>query len=373
MSSTRHPRLEPTVLFVAPRSTRGGPNQSLGTLLGALPDVRRIVAAPGHFPDDPGVVDERLTLARDPVPGRRQRGVAALRLAQWAVTRRRRIDAIHVNGVSGLNLAGPAAALVRRPVVVWMHASRLSDVSLRLGRFWARRLRRFVRWAAVSATTREMLSDAGLASPASVEIVPNPIGENKLTQRRSGDRVTVAYLGGPAVYKGIHLVPGVMELLADRDIRWFVVAGRQPTAEKQNPIVESLAAMAGSDVEISGWVADPRRIYAAAGIVFCPSFRESFGRVAAEAMANGIPVVASDLPAYRELLGDDEAGLLFPAGDAKAAAAALRRLSDDAALRATLGDAGRRRAARFAPDTVATAMRELYGIVPSPPDGLTGG
>ena len=62
-----------------------------------------------------------------------------------------------------------------------------------------------------------------------------------------------------------------------------------------------------------------------------------------EAMAGGLPVLAGDLPAVRELVEDRVAGRLVPGGDAAATAAVLRDWSADAAGRRALGEAGRRR------------------------------
>jgi len=53
---------------------------------------------------------------------------------------------------------------------------------------------------------------------------------------------------------------------------------------------------------VRGRTLDVSQAYGRADIVLCPSREESFGRIAAEAMMNSIPVVASDIPAYRELV-----------------------------------------------------------------------
>jgi phosphatidyl-myo-inositol alpha-mannosyltransferase len=53
-------------------------------------------------------------------------------------------------------------------------------------------------------------------------------------------------------------------------------------------------------------------------------------------MMNGLPVVSGDLPARRSILGNDEAGLLLPVGDAAAAATAILRLVDEPELRLRL-------------------------------------
>src|SRR5690606_19885917 len=66
-----------------------------------------------------------------------------------------------------------------------------------------------------------------------------------------------------------------------------------------------------------------------------------------EYLALGRAIVASDLPAIREVLTHDVDALLVPPGDAAALAAAIGRLADDAALRTRLGAAARARAAAF--------------------------
>ena len=71
-----------------------------------------------------------------------------------------------------------------------------------------------------------------------------------------------------------------------------------------------------------------------------PNWKEQFGRVLVEAMACQVPVVGSDSGEIPNLVGD--AGLIVPEGDAAALAAALRRLRDDAVLRASLGWPGGR-------------------------------
>jgi glycosyltransferase involved in cell wall biosynthesis len=90
-----------------------------------------------------------------------------------------------------------------------------------------------------------------------------------------------------------------------------------------------------------------------------PNWKEQFGRVLVEAMASGVPVIGSDSGAIPDVIG--EAGLIFPEGDAAALAAHLRRLYDDAALRARLIEQGRARVlAEFTHQRVAEATVEVY-------------
>ena len=89
------------------------------------------------------------------------------------------------------------------------------------------------------------------------------------------------------------------------------------------------------------------RLYDRAAVVACPSHREGFGVVCAEAMAHGRPVVASAVGGLRDLVVHEETGLLVPPRDVRALRAALERLLGDAELRRRMGEAGRERVRRF--------------------------
>ncbi|MBX5473681.1 MAG: glycosyltransferase family 4 protein, partial [Thermoleophilia bacterium] len=86
---------------------------------------------------------------------------------------------------------------------------------------------------------------------------------------------------------------------------------------------------------------------------------ESFGIVLLEAMAAGIPVVASAIDGYRAVL-PEEAGRLVPPGDAAALATALADLLGDAELRRRMGEAGRRESARYAWPRIAERTLAVY-------------
>jgi phosphatidylinositol alpha-mannosyltransferase len=140
-------------------------------------------------------------------------------------------------------------------------------------------------------------------------------------------------------------------------VRWEVFS--TPFADEREAWRQVLATPSGL-VSVSPLVADVSQAYARCDLVFVPSRMESFCRVAAEALLNGIPVVASDLPPLREVLAEGTAGVLFPAGDADAAAGALRALVADPRRRDALGRAGRERAEAFLPGAVSQSLLRLY-------------
>ncbi|HYO87057.1 MAG TPA: glycosyltransferase family 4 protein [Candidatus Limnocylindrales bacterium] len=90
-----------------------------------------------------------------------------------------------------------------------------------------------------------------------------------------------------------------------------------------------------------------------------PNWKEQFGRVLVEAMASGVPVLGSDSGAIPGVIGS--AGLVTPEGDRAALTEALRRLREDATLRAELAAQGRARAlAEFSHASVADKTVDFY-------------
>jgi len=107
------------------------------------------------------------------------------------------------------------------------------------------------------------------------------------------------------------------------------------------------------DDELPGW-------YAAADVLAFPSTKEGFGLAVLEAMSAGLPVVASDLPVFREYLRPGQDALMVPVDDAAALAAALGTVLDDAVLAGRLRAAGREVCARFTWARCATEHQRIY-------------
>jgi glycosyltransferase involved in cell wall biosynthesis len=104
----------------------------------------------------------------------------------------------------------------------------------------------------------------------------------------------------------------------------------------------------------------PARL-ADADIFVLPSRSEAFPNAVLEAMATGLPIVASGVGGILELVNDGATGLLVPPGDAPALADRLCRLMNDPAFAARLGDAARDEAlARYAFDRMVAAFESLY-------------
>jgi glycosyltransferase involved in cell wall biosynthesis len=116
--------------------------------------------------------------------------------------------------------------------------------------------------------------------------------------------------------------------------------------------------------------AELRAMYAASEVLVLPSiatptFREPWGLVVNEAMNRGLAVIASDAvgAAAGGLVRDGESGLVVPAGDAGALAAALARLAEDAPLRERLAAAGRREVDAYTPEAWAEGFSRALATV----------
>jgi glycosyltransferase involved in cell wall biosynthesis/O-antigen/teichoic acid export membrane protein len=144
----------------------------------------------------------------------------------------------------------------------------------------------------------------------------------------------------------------------------LVIAGDAPPGQPQwqQRLQERVASSPlAPRTQLAGFVADVPALLATLDILVVPSTApESFGLVALEAMAAGVPVVASRIGGLPEVLGEgaEAAGLLVPPGDARALAQALHGLLRDAAWRQRLGAIGRWRSQRVFADGAALLLRE---------------
>ncbi len=357
---------KPVVLFVSSPPGLGGSNISLATVMAGLAGrVHRVLAGPdrgawGQLVDQRDLADEKLVLE-----GRKRSGRIrnSIRIARYVRRHRNRLTAIHANATTGLFLSALASRVADVPVVVWVHDPVTTSFGVRVGP-WVRRLVKTVHFAAVTEVAAQVAVESGLCERRDIQLIPNPIAPEEVVPetREPSDRVRIGYLGSATHRKGFDILADVADLMTGSQAQFRLFTLERRDEENQAAWEQMDPHRATELVAVPGIDNDVRRVYAQCDIVFNPSRDESFCRVAAEAMANGLPVVAGDIPALRALLGDNEAGVLYSVEDRAAAAAALRRLAADPALREQLGDEGRKRAAQFMPGPVIEALASLYGL-----------
>ncbi len=117
------------------------------------------------------------------------------------------------------------------------------------------------------------------------------------------------------------------------------------------------------NVVFTGYVPDEElsRYYRSAQVFCAPSIGgESFGIVLVEAMACGLPVIASDIPGYASVIEHNQQGLLVEPKNSQLLAKALIQLLSDQALRANLGEAGRQKARQYSWKKVSQRVLDFY-------------
>jgi N-acetyl-alpha-D-glucosaminyl L-malate synthase BshA len=144
------------------------------------------------------------------------------------------------------------------------------------------------------------------------------------------------------------VVPSVLVMIGDGPDR--------PAAEE-----EARALGVESSVYFLGKIDAVAPLLASADIFLLPSQSESFGLSALEALASGVPVIASDTGGLPEVVKHDVTGLLYPVGDIDGMSAGVISLLQDSARRKAMADAGAEDTrSRFALDTIVSEYEALY-------------
>ena len=177
------------------------------------------------------------------------------------------------------------------------------------------------------------------------------------------NEVVVGYTGRFDPQKGVRVLAAALErVLAcapNARVLWVGHGHLKPRVEAM------IAASPYANRHIfQPWSDDIVQCYAAMDVLAFPSVkRETFGRVAAEAQACGLPVVGTRVGGIPETIVENESGLLVPPNDPTAMGDALLRLVHDASLRVRMGAVGRRQATeRFATPRIAAEFAKLLHL-----------
>lgn len=313
--------------------------------------------APSYFPPDPRI--ERVYLAvsapsSDPLRAvlRNGRRLLALRRA----LRRSRAEVV-LSFLSATNVRTLMAATgLGVPVVV---SERGDPNRATLPRVW--RILRSLSYPfafRVVAQTDAALVRLGPLARRRGSVIPNPVVVPP--QAVDGNRKTVVAVGHLAPVKGFDLLLKAFSRCVARHAGWeLVIWGEGPQRHELAALVAALGlaervSMPGRTRQPGTWVRD-------AGIFVLSSRHEGFPNALLEAMAAGLPVIATDCPVGgpRVLVDHGRNGVLVPGEDVAALAEALDRLMGDAAQRRALGEAARRSAGRYAFPEVIGRWTEL--------------
>lgn len=263
-----------------------------------------------------------------------------------------------------------------RPAGITIHHLSSPTASKRWGRVLSRGLgslergmiRRAGRISATSESARQAANEIAPGIPVDMVSAGVPPGLFQITRRPQN---FLLYFGRLDVFhKGIDTLLEAIAILAKRrpgvELR---IAGRG-AADRISALVEK--SQLGSNVRVLGAVSDAERdeLFSTAAIQIMPSRFEGFGLAAAEAMAAGVPLIATNVGSLPEVVDPPRGGRLVPASDPAALATAIENLLADANARERLSESARASARRFDWDTVAEAhLRFLRNIAMGPASG----
>lgn len=294
--------------------------------------------------------------------------VSARRVRRWLAAGD--FDILHLHEPVTPSLGMLALWIASGPIVATFHTALLRSRALQVAYPMVRpSLEKIAARIAVSEDARRTLVEH-LGGDAVV--IPNGVYVDTFAAAGRDGRwtgtpqaPTVAFLGRlDEPRKGLPvLTAAIPAVLAVHPGARFLVAGHGEAGE-----AEATAALGGlaSSVEFLGGISDEdkARLLSSADVYCAPhTGGESFGIVLVEAMSAGSTVVASDLGAFRRVLDEGEAGILFRNGDAADLAATLNRVLGDPELRRRTADRARAVVRRYDWSTVTARVLTVYEMV----------
>lgn len=358
-----------SVLLVSVRADHGGGPRHVERLLRHLPDH---IEAHVACPNEPPYHDRfrQLTQSRAlEIPHRRFDLSSALSLA--AYVRRNGIDVIHTHG-KGAGLYGRLASILSGCPCLHtphgVHVGEYGALSRRLYRLYENVSSHWVdRVVFVSQEECAVARGEGLWPRTPSTVIPNGVEDvaedRAISLRRSArqglgiadDTVAVATLSRFDFAKNMSEAFRIAQAMPDLVFLWGG-EGEDMEELKRRAEAENVG-----NLRFLGSLDDPDSVLAASDIYLTTSRWEGLPFVVLEAMAMGVPVIASDVVGHHDLIGRSEAGYLYPLGETEQAVTLLRRLAGDPALRRRMGECGRGvQRADYSAQKMASSVCDLY-------------
>jgi glycosyltransferase involved in cell wall biosynthesis len=376
------------VLFVIPGLSGGGTERSLRELVPSLVgsgidvSIAYFVRRAG---DDTGELERagaQLHLVTKPRLDGRVRAIRRLlTLERPDIIHTSLFDADIAGRLAAWRVSGGSPVVLSSIVNTSYDPARVADPNVRPWKLsavrtvdgWtARRLANH--FHAVSCAVKDAAVEALHIDPESVTVVergrdPGRLGAPSPERRArvranlavNADAKVIVTVGRQEFQKGHVYLVRAFDVLAGsrRDLVLLLVGG---TGTRSTEIASAVDRSPHRDRIITlGQRDDVGDLLAASDVFVLPSLYEGFPGAAIEAMALGLPVVASNLATVRELVDDGASGLLVPPRDAGRLAEAIARVVDDPELAARLGDRGRERfLSRLTTEQSHRRMMDLY-------------
>ena len=270
----------------------------------------------------------------------------------WRLLRSQRFSLVHIH-FGGRSVVNLARAATGAKIIRHLHGRILEGRSLAPVSFSAQGVDAVV---AVSQSVANCVVDgdarviyAGLSVPATVP-----------PRRPAGTEIVIGTAGRLVELKGIeYLLSAVSALKQEFPNLRLEIAGSGPQHQK----LESIAAQSGlgERIKFLGWIDDISSVLTRWDIFVMPSLEEGFPIAALDAMAAGLPLIATRVGGVPELIEDGTTGWLVPPRDVESLTSRLRILLSDPELRVKMGDSGYARVRdHFSTAQMTERFAELY-------------
>jgi glycosyltransferase involved in cell wall biosynthesis len=177
------------------------------------------------------------------------------------------------------------------------------------------------------------------------------------------DSLVVGYVGWLIPIKGVtSLVSAMARVVEQHPESMLVLVGKgDDKGEEEIKLKEQVESLGlAGKVLFLGWRPDVDEIMGCFDIFVLPSLNEGMGRVLVEAMATGLPIVASSVGGIPDLVKDGENGLLVPPADASALEKAFSDLLTDKEKRNRMGEAGKKMCLPYSAEAMVEQIDDLY-------------
>ncbi len=265
-------------------------------------------------------------------------------LARYVWQRRRDFDILHSHGAYySCSIVGPLARLTGMGSIVKASLANddLQDLSRPIiGTIHGRLLRRVDAYVATSQDLVEEFRSGGLP-PQRIRYLPNGVDTQRFRPGEAAGKAALREALSLSAHKPIALYVGVMD--QRKNIEWLaqtwvanrafgtgaqlLAVGPRSRDDVDGGLIERLHALSGAHpdfFQLRGFTNDIAELYQAVDVLVLPSSKEGLPNVILEAMACGLPCVATDASGSRELIVNGKTGFLYRRNDAESLAAAVR-------------------------------------------------
>lgn len=303
----------------------------------------------------------------------RIKGIGAIllnvRFAYWLLKHQGEFDAVHIHMMH--NLAGAAGWIkpwLKPTVIVKVSGAAefqggILDPMLQgkpIHRILRSGARRLDGYQCISRRTAQIMEEAGFDRKR-LHLLPNAVDLGRFSPPVSRDQSTLR-----AVFVGRHVAVKGLDILLEAWSKAVLPPGARLTVAGDGPERERLMALArqlgiAQSVIFPGLVQDVPSLLRANNLYVQASHQEGLPNAVLEAMANGLPTIATRISGHEDVVADGVSGILVPPNQAQTLADALSQLADCPESRQTMGAAARRAVERhYSTETVLESLLAIY-------------